>query len=430
MEKFEFEEFEDIINTRMFKFNNYGPLKEPITSFKIYRDSDLRIILKSTSSIQAKSNFIEKTQGLVYNNEDKVVLHSYYNKNVEITLFGVTTYSNNINLNSNEQNELSLINTISATLKNEGEEKYMIEWIDNIDSFFIFDQSIIRNKKVHNSLSIDDIVLKDESIKNDSHHCLHILLSDVLSCYLCRSSDSNTKGFILYKNIEEEDIRNKLRNCISFVLGKPLIYLGYSCYNDNSELVSFKTIRGHDYNGAFKLNTQAPTILHSQATNAIDSMIFSNLVSNIYSIYDDIDFRHLSWLYWHASTSAPHSAGVQFGACIESLCTKSLTDNEKKLIIDKTIWKKFRKNIINESIETLEIDKDIKEQLKSKIDILNVLSQKKQLQNFLQKINIKLSTTEENAWQQRNDSAHGNPVKDGNYIKMIREVKILRTLFN
>jgi hypothetical protein len=119
MEKFEFEEFENIINTDMFKFNSYGPLKEPITSFEIYRDTDLRIILKSTSSIQAKSNSIEKPPGLVYKNDEKVILHNYFNVNKEITLFGVTTYSETLNINSKERTELSLIDTISATLKNE-----------------------------------------------------------------------------------------------------------------------------------------------------------------------------------------------------------------------------------------------------------------------------------------------------------------------
>lgn len=205
--------------------------------------------------------------------------------------------------------------------------------------------------------------------------------------------------------------------------------MGHSTYTENSKLVYFKAISSHDFNGAFKIHTQSPTILDNQALNLIDSKIFTKVVSSVYKVYDKYNFKHLFWLYWYAQTSAPHNAGVQFGACIEFLQRNYLSKDGKKVIKNRNTWSSFREKSLK-IISELEIDENTKNILTEKINNLNSLPQKKLLEKFLMSINITFSKIELEAWQQRNDSAHGNPVKNNNYIKLIREIKILRTLLN
>ncbi len=430
MHLFETECFEDLINNYPLEIKEAGPLYNPIKRINIKRDSNLNIIFTTISDINAVNNQIDIPLGTVFTDERQVILKNY--NNYDFILNSVSPYSYKI---SDLRTEESSVYSVEANLSEHKESDFLIEWVTNMDkTYFSLPDTIESFKKIEINKNIGKINLHTTSTSNlKSRNSIHIKIND-FSLYLCRTEGKEDRSaYILYENTIKEEIRNKIRDCISFVLGMPLIYLGFSTFTKDSNLVSFKAIKGYDFNGAFKLNNQPPTSLHSSWENGIETEVFNKLVSSLYNVYDLCNFNHLSWRYWHAVCSPSHSAAVQFGACIESL-QKSYFDNSNKkinskIIQDKSIWKIFSKSAID-SINQLTIDKDEKDILIQKVSNINVLPQQLKLKKFLSLLQIEFSIIESQAWQQRNDSAHGNIIQNNDNIKVIRELKILRTIFN
>ena len=414
---------------------NAEVLYNPLQSINIIRDSNLKIILETTSKLntQSKANVIPV--GMVYVDKNEVILKNNFSKRTFI-LCGVTPYSQKISLNSNnsERTELSSLNSIKSTIETSIEEKYLIDFVSNMDmKNFILSDKISIDESTTEIINIDKINFSN-NVSNEmkSWGCISNKIDD-FSFYICRyTHNKQNYQYILYDKIVSEEERRKVRDCISFILGKPIIYLGYSTYSEDSKMVSFELKSGDDYKGAFTLEELPPTILSSDKSNSsksmIDSNIFNNLLISLYDNYDKYNFNHLFWMYWHAATSNFYSASVQFGGCIESLQNSYLEKNSNSKIIDSNeIWKFFRESNIN-LIDKLCINDKEKEILKNKINNINILPQQKQLEKLFDLLNIELTALESKTWKQRNIPAHGKEIE--NNIEYIRGVKILRTLFN
>lgn len=406
-------------------------LYNPIQSINVNRDSNLKIILETTSKFDAKTKAEIIPSGMVYTNTNKIILK---NKFLERTfvLSSVTPYSWKISTSSNhyERIELSSIDSIKSTLKTSIEEKYLIEFVSNMDiKNFILSDNISINKSINEITTIGKINFRDTATNEmKSWGCITNKINNFYF-HICRyENNSKIYQYILYDKIISNEERRKIRDCISFILGKPIIYLGYCTYSEDSKMVSFELKSGYDFKGAYTLDALPPTILNIDKSNMIDSNTFNNLLISLYSNYDKYDFQHLFWMYWHASTSHFYSASVQFGGCIESLQNLYLEKNSSSKIIEsKEIWNNFRKNNID-LIDKLCIDGSEKELLKNKINNINILPQQKLLEKLFNILEIELTELESKTWKQRNIPAHGKRIE--NNIEYIRGVKILRTLFN
>lgn len=343
MHSFEAECFEEYINKNYISVKNSGVLHYPIKSFSIKRDSDLNIIFTSISEFNSTSNSKNIPVGTVYTNKNQVILTDAFS-NVDFILDGVSPYSQ---VTKDDKVELSSIRSVEAILIDNEKEKYLIEWVLNMDySYFFYPDKIERTIKNETSINIGNINFNSIfTSRGKSRNCIHLKIDD-FEVYLCKAEKQEKGGaFILYNKSITEETRRKIRDCLSFAIGLPLIYLGYSTFTEDSRLVSFKAISGYDFNGAFNLSIQPPTIYHENRLNEIDSGIFSRLITSLYKSYDLYNLQHILWMYWHASCSPSHSTAVQLGACIESL-QKSYFDNannklNKKIIQDKVEWKKF-----------------------------------------------------------------------------------------
>ncbi len=410
---------------------NADVIYNPIQSINIIRDSDLKIILETTSKIGAKTKAETIPSGMVYTNTNEIILKNKFSERTFV-LCGVTPYSWKISTSNNnhERIELSSIDSIKSTLKTSIEEKYLIEFVSNMDiKNFILSDNISINKSIAETINIDKINFNTTSTDGmNAWGCITNKIND-FSLYICSYKHNNLNyQYILYDKIVKEEERKKIRDCISFILGKPIIYLGYCTYSEDSKMVSFELNSGYDFKGAFTLEAFPPTILNSNMSNKIDSNIFNNLLISLYSNYDKYDFQHLFWMYWHASTSHFYSASVQFGGCIESLQNSYLEKNSNgKIIESKEIWKNFRKSSIA-LIDKLSIGENEKELLKNKINNINILPQQKLLEKLFNLLEIELTELESKTWKQRNIPAHGKRIE--NNIEYIRGVKILKTLFN
>ncbi|MCD4758749.1 MAG: hypothetical protein K8R39_10785 [Arcobacteraceae bacterium] len=425
----ESEIIEYINNQHGMEVINADALYNPLKSINIKRDSNLKIILETTSPLNSKTEAVTIPAGTVYVNKNEVILKDKFSKRLFI-LSGVTPYASTLSVTNKLRTELSYLDSIKSTLESLLEEKYLIEFVSNMDiKNFILSDKILINKSTTERISIDKINFSDTSNSElNSWGCISNKIDD-FSLYICSYTHNNQNyQYILYNKLLLEEERRKIRNCISFILGKPILYLGYSTYTEDSKMVSFELRSGYDYKGAFDLDALPPTILSSNMSNMINSDIFNKLLISLYNNYDKYDFQHLFWMYWHASTSHFYSASVQFGGCIESLQNSYLEKNSNSKIIESTeIWKSFRENNMN-LIDELCIDNKEKELLKNKINNINILPQQKQLEKLFELLKIELTELESKTWKQRNIPAHGNKIE--NNLEYIRGVKILRTLFN
>ncbi len=410
---------------------NADVLYNPIRSINIKRDSELKIILETISSFNATTQADIIPVGMVYVNRSEVKLKDKFSNSLFV-LAGVTPYSSNISLNDNVRTEWSSLDSITATFESLAEEKYLIEFVSNMDmNNFILPDNISIKKSIIETINIDKINFSDTlTNRTGSLGCISVKIND-FSLYICSYKHNNQNyQYILYDKIISEEERRKIRDCVSFIIGKPIIYLGCSTYTDaeESKMVSFELKSAYDYKGAFTLEEWPPTILSSKMSNMIDSTVFNNLLISLYENYEKYHFQHLFWMYWHASTSHFYSASVQFGGCIESLQNSYLEKNSNSKIIESTeIWKDFRDKT-KKLIDELWIDENMQKLLGNKIDNLNLLPQQKQLEKLFNLLNIELTDLESHTWRQRNIPAHGKKIE--NDIDYIRGVKILRTLFN
>lgn len=330
-------------------------------------------------------------------------------------------------------NQTSKVNSLNVSLQDK-DPSYLIEWVLNFKCNYILDFPFKFFNKNEKMFSIDGLELSTKSQMEGYYSCIRIEMKN-FSIYIGESLEETRKdsAFIMYsKNINEEE-RNKIRNCISFILGIPLIYLGYTSFLKDGTIQGLKAISAYDYNGAFSIPSLPTSLLSKDGSNFISSEIFSQKVNKLYVSYNKYNFQHLFWLYFHARTSNIQVSAAQYGASIEFLKNKYMKENElainTKLFNNKEEWNNFKQKLIDETSH-LSLDNEAQNVLKNKINSLNSLPFNIKLNSFFESFDTKLSNLEKKAWQQRNDSAHGNMIKDNDYLNLIKEVNILMCLFN
>ena len=445
MSIFQSECFEDFLNDGIINVVNAGPLHEPILDFTVKRDSKLNIKITTTANHDATSNAEQHPAGTVRMNEDSIILKGL--SGTKIIINGVQPHGYNISTDRKTGTQIltetSIAHSIEAKIQDSSKGKYLIEWLENVDdSYFHWPESTHKVVKEETKIIIggkDESIILKSSDKSESfqRNCVHIN-NDEFELYLSTTLKKTNKqkvkpGFILYKGCPPEEVRKKVRNCLSFSLGRPLIYIGYSSFCKDWKLVSFKSINAYSIAGAaFNLHTMPPAPLGEKYQGEIDSKALSRLVNSLYTNYEMCNFGHVAWSYWHAVCAPIHIAAVHFGACIEALQKSYIENNGKNFktaLIDKSEWKKLRALALK-IIPELNIGDMEKRVIENKINSLNQSPQSIVTERFLTSLNIELSDLELSAWQQRNNAAHGNEIEDNDHVRLIREIKVLKVIFH
>jgi len=435
---------EDFINKGKFNVDIPGPLHVPIRDLKVKRDKKLKLILTTTSTTNSSSSAIDHPPGTVRINNDALYLTSISGSKVKIN--AIQPFTNTISTDSNGttiRTELSEIGSIEATIGDVDSGKYLIEWLENVDDgYYMWPESVetITNDHILVSIGLEphNLKIQEELFSQGLRRSSVFLSIDGHQLHLV-SSDEDPKsmgvksGYIVYLEIPSSEIRKKIRNCLSFILGRPLIETGHSIFNQEWQLISFQSISAYSIKGAaFSIYSSPPTPLGKNYQGEIDSSIINRLVNSIYTNYDKYKFGHLSWVYWHAVCAPIHIAAVHFGACIESL-QKSYIENHGKVfstsLIESKKWKRFRQEIL-QALSSLELNEVEKTVLENKIKALNQTPQSILTKRFLSSLDMNFSKAEKDAWQQRNNAAHGNEIENGSEIQLIRELKILQVIFH
>lgn len=443
MELFDWEYFEDFINNGFFEITDAGPLHTPIRSFSFKRNSKLKIVLRTTADFNASSSATDHPPGTVRINKEAVSLTSLSGAKAKIT--GITTYSSVRSANSKtgvmQLQEKSIVSSLEAEAGGASVGKYTIEWLENVDdSNLIWPHSVDSVTRITKDIAFNkesDHLTFKASRKNENHgrRCVEFKVGDHTIFFGVTGGPAGRKnrkrGFVIYQSCPDEGFRRKIRDCISFIIGQYLVCIGHTVLSEKFELVALRAVSAHSMDGrAFDIYSMPPTHLGGRYHGEIAPDSFSHMVNSIFSRYDEYNFGSLSWIYWHAASAPAHAAAVQFGAAIEALQRSYVENNGRAFqngLISKEKWKGIRALLLG---QISDLDDSVKTIFENKINGLNQLPKSVLTEIFLKALGVVTGPIENAAWQQRNDAAHGNEVEGGDYVKLIRNIKVLRGLFN
>ena len=440
------------------KFKDSNRILNNFHSFRISRDDKLRLILEITYKPPKKEalniiffNEPEKKEGDIYKIDGYLILEDINNKNITLEFYGISLSSTNIKTDHHEtfatiKCSISTVKQCNNSIKHAEKNKFIIDWITNLDigqycwtssikeSYentikrnFVSARSTIsffdKNYTTSNSLKCCSIRVNEMDIFFGHNDCLTI-------------DKKYNPGFILYSKECDNELRKKIRDALSFILGCKLIHISSTLKDENYNSIESEIYTQYAINDLYyTANSLPPAPLHPVGSEYLflDESEISQMVQKIVDHYDKYDFSHFSWLYWHAAASPLHLKGVGFGATLEFIQRKFIEKNPTKIntkLVNKNLWKQLHQSLSKIITEEISLDEEDKNLLSNKLSGLNQTPQSILTNRFYETLNLTLGALEKNSFKQRNNSAHGNKSDDSEIIPLIREVKILRLLCN
>jgi len=437
------EECLKIINEGLFSIVDPGPLHEPIRSFSLRRNDKFALVLETKADFNAKSTAIEHPPGTIRVDVERAKLVNIDGKEAELS--GLVSYSTNRSHKAGADGELTEyaeVHRASVTLRSADTAAYTIDWLENLPSrpFLWPDniKTIVRETETRqigmagNGLTISS----DSEQMSFSRTAVRLVISGV-ALYVCalgreRKSGGVNPGCIIYDGIPDDAFRKKIRIALSFALGLYLVDLGYSVYDREWRIVSALARSAYTLGRrAFEIGPQEPAPLSLQYSNELNPIRLTRAVEAFMACYDKLDLANLSWAYWHACAATPHIAPAHFGAAIEGLQRAYINANSDRIsevLMPRQDWERL-KATLKPSIEQANIPDEIKEILVRKLATFNQVEQRALLKAVFASLGLQVSEEEDSAWRRRNKSAHGMPIPEGQEIDAIRDMKLLRGLF-
>lgn len=441
------ETFELLLNSGMFQITDCGPMCSPINSFEIKRDDKQRLLLTTYSDGTPENGSLNRSEfpaGTVHSNVASVTLSS---SNMIVVAKGVLPFdqisrSNPIS-KAYETTEKAWVDSLEAVPEDAERIHQLIEWVDNVDtSLYVWPHSMKENLETINTrtLSVGAEPLTQYATEKalSSSRCLWLNIAGN-EIYIAPFTNSNRErpsglGFILYKKFPNDDIRRKIRECLSFAFGLPLIYLGYTLLSEEYKFIGFKAVTPYIIDESiYTLQALPPVPVGSSYAKLVDPIVFSRTVNALFSHFEELNFQHISWIYWHAVCSPMHTQPVQFGAGIEALQVAYGKLNKSKYktsLLGVTDAEHLKDEFLKIVDAMLPEDSEEKRELLKKADDLNKVSQRVQNERFFASLSLVLGEKEKNAWQRRNDAAHGRRTKPGGSGDLIRDIHLLKNIFN
>jgi hypothetical protein len=436
--------FDKIINDGNFLLKDAGPLFNPITRLRIGRDKDLKIVLETWSHPDATAKRDRSLPGTVRQNLDEITLENPFGSRAigvgiqSTDILETTSYVSA----SSERQETSLLSSIEI-YTNDGEELYVIDWFVSRKNHYVWPDGINENGSQTGTTTIgrDDHKIEIPFSRTTYHWSNSSTNFYINGCriYLCtnRSSDDRLNlenGFIIYSCPVTEGFRRAIRSCISFALGTYLVYLGDSSYNESWDLLRTKAVSAYSIdNRVFSVPVLPPAPLSYTYENSIDAEVFEQIVTALYKHYIDLGLATLFWAYWHALCTISYVSAPQYGAIIEAIQTTYRKKHPDTifttLITDKNLASEVL-GILRDAVLKTDLDEDIKRVMTNKLSGMNSTPKDVLTERTFAILNLTIGAPERAAWKQRNRIAHGSFVADGDFIELIRDVKLLKIIFH
>ena len=413
--------------------------RSPISRIALKRgaDLDLRLITTSTD-IKQFDTVAGVPAGTVFEARDTVEFS--LRGGGRGTANGVVYHKYNTSMSTRATGESTTkafysIQSIEFDFKRAVPAAYVIEWVDNLPTHLIWTDHTKRDRVTeftHTFGSGDAKIEMSSSRKSyGGGSSLHLKV-DGYDFYICnspaKSNGTGKQGKIVFKGTPSKEVRDKIRNCVSFVLGAPIVYYGVTEYCAAWQATAMQSVSAVSIGGAvFRLHDQPPYPICSDTSGRIiDSRLANKAINAIYMKYDDLKFNELSWSYWYAMCAPLHLCAVYFGGLIEKLQKLLPVDKAISRLLDKTAQKVVM-DTIKAAISNLQIGDIEKNIIMNKISNFNQAPQNIILQRTFDFLKLPMSELERGAWQHRNSAAHG---MIGNSEEMILYCKVLMLVFH
>lgn len=432
----------ELMNKQYISKSESDILNAPITKLELYRGNRGELLLKSESKSSSSSSYSSPEQGTlsISRNNVSISCAGGLEARFESVLLKSRTKKTRIG-GGEEKTEIASMHRVTGTL-NSGKTKYTIDCIGNVcGNYYIWPESVSdtntqesskeficgsETKKISTRLKSENYGRAGISFCIDGINATLVILNEQ-SIFKIKSA------FIYYEAHASADLRHKVIDIISFIIGRPMFSVACADYGEKEAILNFEISNYSAYGiYAFNLPAAPPYILSERGHNFIDTEKFQSAVSCVSSIYDKHKMLSFNWSYWHARLAPYHIAAVNYGACIERLRDNHIELNPKlkaSRILNKEKWKIISSDI-EDCIEKADVSEDEKKQIKNKISNLNSASSAAKSKSFFEALNIARSDEEIAAWNARNDSAHGNEILSGSEIKVIQDNRILMVLLH
>lgn len=240
------------------------------------------------------------------------------------------------------------------------------------------------------------------------------------------SKNLSISYFKKYGRIPSEEERKQIRDYLSFFMGKRLLYIGETSFDENGDGVGFimesPCTYGFDIRKICK-NGATPPIDNEYASANNNFDVIQNYIDLFSELYEKLDLGSLFSAYWYAKEIAkPMDLPILSGA-LENLKRKWYEEvelNPETVLIDKKDFEKKIKPIKN-LVETQFKGTEYVERMKRYVERMNCMSVSEQLTHFFEGIDMIIGVKEKKALQARNFSAHGS--FGGNNISYIEQFR-------
>ena len=431
-----------ILNDGHFRITDAGPLHQPLRSFSIRRDDKLHIVLETDADLNATSSAVEHPAGTIRVNTERVQLRSLGGLDGE--LLGVMPYStrtHNVGATGQCLKEESRVNIAKTNNPAAGPAVRLIDWLENLPrSPFVWSAAsrVTTNTVTTRTISLDDgITLGSNSESNSlSYNAVKLRVRGV-TFYVCAQEPEErpngiNPGCIIYDGAPDESFRKNVRVALSFALGLYLVDLGSTAYDAEWRIVSTFARSAYSLGRqAFELHASPLAPLGPRFRCELNPSQLTRAVTAFVDAFDLLDLANLHWAYWHGCAATPHIAPAHFGAAIERLQAvyiKAMPNKAPEGWAPRTAWKALRAVLIA-SVESADISAEAKAALKEKLSTLNGTDQRQRLRSMMKDLNLQLGGDEDAAWRRRNKSAHGTPIPEGQERAAIRDMNLLRGVF-
>jgi hypothetical protein len=440
MKKAQTENITDYFNDRLMQVINPGPLRGPVKKLSLRRNKKGDLILATISDGWHKEDRQGRPAGTVFQSTDTIEFRHL--GGARAIASGVVPYSYRSQGSVGKQaetTEKSSVQSIALDFHRGEQSAFLIEWVDNIATNFIWpdllnQHSIEKFTETLGSQGNQLTIFGSEEEKSGGRGAMHLTIAGI-ELFLAKGKTKGRKkrlGRIIYGACPSQEIRDKVRECLSFALGLPIVYYGHTefCANwipTRTRSVDALSIAG----GVFALHEQPPfPICDSKYGRVLDGLLVSAVTNSIFDKYDELKFRELSFAYWHAVCAPAHIAAAHFGALIEQFQRASSDEAiraSRKGILDDGLWKDLREKI-KITLDAATIPEELMPILRNKMEGLNQAPQSVMLRRLLDRLGLKVGDVETKALKRRNKAAHGHLSRD--HLEIILNNTTLRVLFH
>ncbi|MDF3626184.1 hypothetical protein [Brytella acorum] len=431
-----------ILNKGFFEITDPGPLHQPIRSFSIRRDEKLNLILETEAAPNATSAAVDQPPGSVRLTTERALLRSV--GGLEGEFFGLVPYSQHRQsqgVSEQSLTELTQVHIAKTNNPSGAPALYVIDWLENLpQSPYMWPAAsdVVTKTITTRRISLNDgiTITNDTERFSSSRNCAKLTV-DGITFYVCALDEKDRTGAIkpgciVYDGVPDEEFRKKVRTGLSFAMGIYLVDFGTTHYDAEWNVVSTLarsaySLRRH----AFDIETLQLAPLGDRFLNELGARQLTRAIQAFVTAFDVLDLANLHWAFWHACAAPPHIAPAHFGAAIEGLQSAYTKANPRKVRKDwatQDEWKALRA-ALSDVIASADVSIEAKVALKDKLPTFNRIDQRQRLKDVMATLKLELGEDEDAAWRRRNKAAHGAPIPQGQELEAIRDMKLLRGLF-